>query len=405
MNIGILTFYRVANFGANLQAISTYYYLKKRGHTPVFIRFESEYTAQNLNEQIKTDKQMQEHFRFIDTYIPNQTRLCKNISEINYAIKKYSLDAIIIGSDAVLQHHPLITRIYKGKRKPFCIGKVAPERLFPNPFWAYGLETTIPIALMSVSSQNSGFQWFTKSTKREMVESLEKTKYISVRDIWTKNMLINLMPQRKDIPITPDPVFAFNYNAADIIPTEKDIRNRFILPENYALISLHSQSLSLQILQELKDKLASLNIKCVAFPMPTGIKFKHPFDFQIDIPLNPLDWYALIKYSAAYIGSNMHPIVVSLHNSVPCYSIDNWGRTNFWGHKKQDNSSKVEHIMNVFGVNTNHAMIENGKCIISAEEIKNGIVNFPKKLVSTKADLYLQEYLQMMEDIFTALKK
>lgn len=405
MNIGILTFYRVANFGANLQAISTYYYLKKRGHTPVFIRFESEYTAQNLNEQIKTDKQMQEHFRFIDTYIPCQTKLCNNVSEINRTIKEYSLNAIIIGSDAVLQHHPLITRIHKGRRRPFYIGKVAPERLFPNAFWAYGLDPTIPIALMSVSSQNSGFQWFTKSTRWKMAESLKNAKYISVRDIWTKNMLTYLMPQREEVPVTPDPVFAFNYNAADIIPTEKDIRSRFILPKNYALISLHSQSLSLQVLQELKNKLTSLNIECVAFPMPTGIKFSHPFDFQINIPLNPLDWYALIKYSAAYIGSNMHPIVVSLHNSVPCYSIDNWGRTNFWGHKKHDNSSKVEHIMNVFGVKTNHAMIENGKCMVSAEEIKNAIISYPKELVSTKANSYLKEYLQMMEDIISTLEK
>lgn len=37
MNIGILTYYRVANFGANLQAVSTYYYLKNNGYNPLFI--------------------------------------------------------------------------------------------------------------------------------------------------------------------------------------------------------------------------------------------------------------------------------------------------------------------------------------------------------------------------------
>ena len=31
MRIGILTFYKVANFGANLQALSTFYYLKSKG--------------------------------------------------------------------------------------------------------------------------------------------------------------------------------------------------------------------------------------------------------------------------------------------------------------------------------------------------------------------------------------
>lgn len=37
MNIGILTFYKVANFGANIQGVSTYYYLKKIGYNPIFL--------------------------------------------------------------------------------------------------------------------------------------------------------------------------------------------------------------------------------------------------------------------------------------------------------------------------------------------------------------------------------
>lgn len=405
MNIGILTFYRVANFGANLQAVSTYYYLKNRGHNPVFIRYESEQAEKALKEEMKKNVQVKEHFRFIDSCLPCQTKLCSDASDVNRAIREYGLEAIIIGSDAVLQHHPLITRIHKGRRKPFYIGRMAPERLFPNVFWTYGLDVDIPIALMSVSSQNSGYQWFTKGTRLKMAESLNKSKYISVRDVWTKNMLAYLMPEKEEVPVTPDPVFAFNRNAAGIIPTEQDIRSRFSLPKNYALVSLHSQSLSLQQLQELKKKLNSLNIECVAFPMPKGINFTHPFDFQIDMPLNPLDWYALIKYCAAYIGSNMHPIVVSLHNAVPCYSIDNWGRTDFWGRKKRDGSSKVEHIMNVFGVGRNHAMIEKGKCTVSAEEIKNAIADFPKETVFEKADSHLQEYMQMMEDILAVLER
>lgn len=32
MKIGIITFYRVPNFGANLQALSTYRYLENAGH-------------------------------------------------------------------------------------------------------------------------------------------------------------------------------------------------------------------------------------------------------------------------------------------------------------------------------------------------------------------------------------
>lgn len=36
MKIGVLTYYRTGNFGANLQAVSTYNYLKKKGHEVIF---------------------------------------------------------------------------------------------------------------------------------------------------------------------------------------------------------------------------------------------------------------------------------------------------------------------------------------------------------------------------------
>ena len=82
--------------------------------------------------------------------------------------------------------------------------------------------------------------------------------------------------------------------------------------------------------------------------MPVGIRFKHPFAYEIGIPLPVLNWYGLIKYASAYVGSNMHPIIVSLHNGTPCYSIDYWGTTDFWGNHLDDGSSKVAHILKVF---------------------------------------------------------
>jgi hypothetical protein len=42
MKIGILSFYREINFGATLQALSTYKYLEKAGHFPIFINYYSE---------------------------------------------------------------------------------------------------------------------------------------------------------------------------------------------------------------------------------------------------------------------------------------------------------------------------------------------------------------------------
>ena len=93
MNIGILTYYRVANFGANLQAVSTYYYLKNNGYNPLFILYESDDTVKNFQKKQANEIQKEEHVHFVDTVIPNQSFRCFNANDINRAINEYNLDA------------------------------------------------------------------------------------------------------------------------------------------------------------------------------------------------------------------------------------------------------------------------------------------------------------------------
>ena len=224
MNIGVLTFYRVANFGANLQAVSTYYYLLNNGHNPLFILYESEETVKRFQRVQANEVQKQEHIHFIDTIIPRQSFCCSNAEDINRAIIEYNLDALIIGSDAVLQHHPLCSRIKKGKRKPFYIQKMVPERLFPNCFWGCGLSDNIPIAMMSVSSQNSEYRFFSHKLRQKMAKTLTRMKYISVRDTWTQNMVSSITDNQIIPSVTPDPVFAFNLNAGNLVPDENSLR-------------------------------------------------------------------------------------------------------------------------------------------------------------------------------------
>ena len=80
MKIGILTFYRVQNFGANLQALSTYFYLKNHGHEPVMLEYVSRITAayawiSDVKGKRKPKKRLMqraEHLRFVDSYLKNQ---------------------------------------------------------------------------------------------------------------------------------------------------------------------------------------------------------------------------------------------------------------------------------------------------------------------------------------------
>lgn len=86
MNIGIITYYRVANFGANLQAVSTYYYLLNNGHNPLFIQYESDKSHEAFCQIHPNEIQKQEHIKFIDSTINNQSIRCKNAEEINNII-------------------------------------------------------------------------------------------------------------------------------------------------------------------------------------------------------------------------------------------------------------------------------------------------------------------------------
>lgn len=82
--------------------------------------------------------------------------------------------------------------------------------------------------------------------------------------------------------------------------------------------------------------------------MPRRLK-KYDTTFVIDLPLSPLDWYYLIKYSQGYVGELMHPIIVCLHNSIPFFCFDQYGAIKtiipmLW-HKRLPESSKIYDIL------------------------------------------------------------
>lgn len=403
MRIGILTFYKVKNFGANLQAISTYCYLKNKGYAPVMIYYDTRENYNDLNKN-KNSKEWIGHLETINKVITNQTEVCFDYEDVEETIKKYSISAIIVGSDALLQHHPLISRIYVSRKHIIYIDRPNKERMFPNLFWGANLSSKIPMALMSVSSQNSEYKYFNPFVKKQMRTSLMNFKFITVRDTWTKKLVESILPSQ-NINVTPDPVFAFNQNSGILIPRKEYLLAKYNLPNKYILFSFFSQELDITTLKELKMLFEKDGVKAVLLPMPTGKKYEHPFDHVIQFPLPSIDWYALIKYSQGYIGNNMHPIVVSLHNRVPCFSIDNWGTINFWGNKKKNGSSKIEDLLQDYGLVANHAMVNHGVCKIDATYIYQQIKNFPFEIVDAKSNLYLQKYNNMMEDMLNTLIK
>lgn len=400
MKIGILTYHAACNFGANLQALSTVSYLKNQGYEPVFINWMTRRLEERYRK-ITPPAQFAVHESFRKIYFP-MTRKCYTDTDIVRVVESESIDAIIVGSDAVMQTHPYLSRFYKPSIHhlvPFTFP--TRDTICPNPFWGsfyQQLGKRIPICFMSASSQNSPYQYASCWERRISRKLLEQFSYISTRDDWTSKMVSYFTDGLITPPITPDPVFAFNHNVKNQ-PSREEILRRFNLKERYCLVSFHSDvPVSTSWLEELKQIEKDKGIECVAFPFPQGVEFKHPFDKQIDLPLSPIDWYAILKYADSYIGANMHPIVICLHNAVPCYCFDHYGLA------EDDSSSKVYHIMNQFGLLDNRIAYKRLNTSVTVNEVLNKIDSYNIEYVKSRAVDYLSIYLKMMCNIESIIK-
>lgn len=402
MKIGILTYHCVTNFGAQLQTLSTIGYLKKHGHEPIVLNWFPKDLEEFYLRSHPRD-QFDEQFRFAMEKMP-VSNLCRSLDELSAEIDKLKLDAIFLGSDALFDYTPERTRyafsIRQMRRVPQNVDLTS-NHLLPNPFWgSFGdcLKKQIPYCGFSISSQNMPYSKLNKEEKKEMKRLLNRFTSITVRDKWTKE-LVRSVSGRKDVIITPDPVFAFNNNT-DFLIKKNELLSKYNLPENYMLISFGKEILSDSFVNEVIKKIEiESNVTCVSFPMPRKLT-KFNTKKCIELPLPTLDWYYLIKYSQGYIGELMHPIIVCLHNSVPFFSFDQYGTfktivPRLWS-KYLPKSSKIYDILGQAGFQSNMCpYICSNK--ITTDEVVKRILNFDKKMCSDFAKKQYLRYEKGME--------
>ena len=267
--IGILTYHSVCNFGANLQALSTVSYFSNHGYKPIIINWMTEELETKYKRNVP-QVQYKAHASFVKDNLP-VSQLCRTEEDIVNVINDNNIEAIVIGSDAVLQHHPFFSRIVFPSRRIVSISKIGEDRLCPNPFWGSFyplLQDKLPLCLMSASSQNSPYKAMSCKEKKEASDLLSRFSFISTRDDWTSNM-VNWITCGKYTPrVTPDPVFAFNHNVSNQI-TEGFIRNKFGIKKPYYLFSFHNSNVvTLDWLDEFQRLAESEGKLCIAMPFP-----------------------------------------------------------------------------------------------------------------------------------------
>lgn len=393
--IGILTYHCIPNFGAQLQALSTIGYLRKHGYEPIVINWYP-YDLEEYYSKRVSKEQNKAQFEFSQEFMP-VSRLCQSFEELNNEIERLNLQAIIIGSDALFDYTPEKYRynysLRKLKKIPIYI--TSNHRL-PNPFWGSfndSINKHIPLYGFSISSQNSPYKDLNREERKELRRLLNGFELITVRDEWTKKF-VEEVGRLNNINITPDPVFAFNQNYINILSKE-EILKKYELPDKYILISFMYSILSNEFINNIIHKTEDkTKCKCVSFPMPEGLR---TFDtkYKINLPLNPVDWYAIIKYSEGYIGERMHPIIVCLHNYIPFYCFDQYGAIvelipRIWS-KFIPESSKVYDILKQAGIIANssfYSKLNN----ITTDYVVERFMNFPIKQCEEFSTKQLNNY-------------
>lgn len=394
MKIGVLTYHWVSNFGANLQALSTYQYIKNAGHEPIIINWIPADVEEEYNRNV-IDCQNAIHREFARLNFPNITKVCRNGQEIASEIERLSISKVLIGSDAVFTNLPQLAR-WRLCKKGIVHLKPKSDSDFPNPFWAdfvNYLKTPVEVVAISASAQNMPYKKILFSKERKgYLNALKQFGRISVRDIWTQKM-IRFVSKNEIIPdITPDPVFGFEEN----VKPEKlrYVNNVLGIGDNYVLFSAWQTIKDNKWIQHLETLFSDVGIVMVGLPKTTMKEFDSPLKKNLHFPISPLEWYDAIKYSSGYIGELMHPVLVSLHNSVPVYSFDTYGFTK--RNRLDVDSSKIYQILSRFNLLDYYYNKKYNKKLPSPEEVFNKITHFDKQECSEKASQMWTEYNSMM---------
>ena len=399
MRVGILTYHCVPNFGAQLQAMSTVGYLKRMGHTPVLLHWypkdlEDVYRRRVSKEQLVCQMQ------FAEDNFPLSS-LCRNEEQLIKEIERQQLDFIITGSDALFRYVPLCDRkrSFSKRRLRFINNFTSCEDLKGNPFFCgyYGeLSRQIPVVAFSVSSQSCPYHKMTEEEREQMGQYLRNFAKITVRDYWTKQM-VEEVTGLNGIPITPDPVFAFNQNCYIPIPSKDDLEKRFSLPEHYVLFSFSTNQMPLEYIRSMMTCCMENGLTPVGLPEPEGLG-DFGFEKSASLPLSPVDWYSLLMNADGFIGTRMHPIIVCLHNSTPFFSFDGNGTFDTYG-KFISKSSKIFDVLEQAGFENNTYALRSKFQKPDAKQVVKLLISFDKNKCGFFANLKREDYQAAMLDI------
>lgn len=308
MRIGILTFHRPANFGANLQAYSTTCYFKALGHEVKVIDY---IRAGDLKyKDLVNLNQFYAHKYFVENRLP-LTRQVMDESGLSEVVAEEKFELLLIGSDAVWRS-PQDNNIYFAQ-------------------WLYDSSPLrkIKVASISPAHMGDGYESLSINQRTAIRECLKRFNFITVRDVWTKYVINRDIFNGEDFIkiVNPDPVFSLYRFIENEIWDSKGISTKsyylMSLPKQWTMTGKFSKK-KRSWFDKFKRNVNNAGYKLIELPIPEG-KSGLPFDYSIDYPIDPLQWFLWIRNAKAFCGLRFHAIVSSISNGTPFYSVDSYG--------------------------------------------------------------------------------
>lgn len=385
MKIGLLTYHWVDNFGANLQALATVNFIKSTGNIPIVIDYCPSDTQEWYRRRVESEEI--EAFKSFGNKYYSKTKRCQTVSDVQKAIIENGIEAVIIGSDSLFN---LIKPYFLWKRLRMI--RPTSDHIYPNPFFG---GFNCKYAGLSISSQNCDYKKFSDE-KEAIGKSFKNFQLMTVRDDWTQKM-VSYFTDGSIVPkVTPDPVFSFNHYSKDIVIEKEKLIKKFGLSENYILYNFGTfiNRLPEGWIEEFGELCSKDEIEPVEMPH-TLLKNRCK---KISWPLDPLEWYYLIKYSNGYVGELMHPIVVSLHNCVPLFSFDHYGIKN-----GSISSSKIYHIVNEAGLIENYFNINQSLDCPSPTYVMEKLKHFDRAKCASFSEMQLDKCIENYNQVLNSI--
>ena len=287
MKVGILTYHSCLNYGANLQLYATVNSLNRMGHD-IYVYDNCDYAAGKCRH-------------FVETHV-RLTRPCRTEEDFRQETIRLGIEAILVGSDAVLWFLP---------------GKKEGHGAYPNPFWLrWAQDLPVRKALIAASSMGVMFPKLSRKLRAELKRDLGFFDYISVRDKWTLYFMKYLGVRGAEL--TFDPTSA--------LPGLLDLNSHLLpggLHSGKYLFFTFSNAEKADFWLENATKIAhSKGMKTCFVCHPDHLCSVNNVDVCISEIMDPLDWLALLNKATGYIGVRFHPIVLSHFFNVPYFSCD-----------------------------------------------------------------------------------